>query len=73
MKSGQKAGEFRGLEEAALVTGINEKKKQLLELRCRVAIGDEVNPNQMKVMRAEIARMKTVLNEKKRAAAGGAK
>lgn len=72
MKAGLKAGEFRGLEEAALLTGIDEKKKQLLELRCKVAIGDEVNVNQMKVIRAEIARMMTVLNEKK-AAAGGEK
>ncbi len=68
MKAGLKAGEFRGLDEAAILTGINDKKKQLLELRCKVAVGDEVNPNQMRVIRTEIARMMTVLNEKK---AGG--
>lgn len=71
MKAGQKAGEFRGMEEAALLTGIDEKKKQLLELRCKVAVGDEVNPNQMGIIRTEIARMMTVLNEKK--LAGGDK
>lgn len=72
MKAGLKAGEFRGLDEAAILTGITDRKKQLLELRCKLAIGEEVNANQIKVLRAEIARMNTVLNEKK-AVAGGAK
>ena len=58
-----KISEIRGMEKAAIVAEIQAKKKELLEMRCKVALGDEVNPMQLKQLRKDIARMKTVLVE----------
>lgn len=66
-----KAEEIRGMDDAAIKTDIADKKKKLLELRCSVAMGDEVNPAQLKTIRRDVARMKTILNQKEAAKAGG--
>ena len=62
-----KISEIRGMEDAAIVAEIQAKKKELLEMRCKVALGDEVNPMQLKQLRKDIARMKTVLVETSKA------
>ncbi len=66
-----KISEIRSMEEAAILAEIEGKKKELLEMRCKVALGDEINPMQLKQLRKDIARMKTVLAETAKAAQEG--
>lgn len=67
------AGEIRAMADAAIINGIQDKKKKLLEVKCAAAVGNEADPAQIKILRREIARMKTILNEKNKAAVGGNK
>ena len=66
-----KISEIRSMEEAAILASIDEKKREQLEMRCKVALGDEVNPMQLKQLRKDIARMKTVLVENAKTAQEG--
>ncbi len=66
-----KISEIRSMEEAAILASIDEKKREQLETRCKVALGDEVNPMQLKQLRKDIARMKTVLVENTKTAQEG--
>ena len=66
-----KTSEIRSMEKETILSEIDEKKKELLEIRCKVALGDEINPMQLKELRKDIARMKTILVEKKAVAQEG--
>lgn len=66
-----KTAEIRNMSSEEIAKSVEEKKKELLELRCSVALGDDVNPMQVKNLRREIARMLTIDNEMK--SAGGDK
>ena len=59
-----KAREFRGLAPAALRNDLEAKRKELLDLRCQVALGEEVHPHRLREVRKDIARLLTVLGEK---------
>ena len=59
-----KALEMRGLEPAALLAEIEKLRRELLELRCKIALGEDVRPHRVKEVRREIARMLTILGEK---------
>jgi large subunit ribosomal protein L29 len=59
-----KAEEFRGMGEPALRTEMETRKKELLEQRCQVALGEEVHPHMIRNLKKDIARMNTVLTEK---------
>lgn len=59
-----KALEIRGMEPAALLAEIEKLRRELLELRCKVALGEDVRPHRVKEIRREIARMLTILGEK---------
>ena len=59
-----KAREFRGLAPAALRSDLETKRKELLDLRCQVALGEEVHPHRLREVRRDIARLLTVLGEK---------
>lgn len=59
-----KAMEMRSLEPAALQAEIEKLRRELLELRCKVALGEDVRPHRVKEIRREIARMLTILGEK---------
>ncbi len=63
-----KAVEMRGMEANALLAEIEKLRKELLELRCKVALGEDVRPHRVKEIRREIARMMTVLGEKEQGA-----
>ncbi|MCX7935438.1 MAG: 50S ribosomal protein L29 [Planctomycetota bacterium] len=68
--------EMRDMTPAALSAAIESARKDLLKLRCQVALGDEVRPHQIKALRRDLARMLTVLREKQAASApapGGGK
>lgn len=65
-----KAVEFRGMEDAVLVDELASRKKQVIELRCTVALGEEVRPHMLRKLRREIARIETIQSERRLAAAG---
>ncbi len=59
-----KATEVRSLESAAIEQEVEKLRRELLELRCKVALGEDVRPHRVKEIKREIARMLTVLGEK---------
>ena len=60
-----KSGEIRSMSEAAILSEIADTKKKILELRCSLALGDAVNPAELKKMKKDIARLNTIYVEKK--------
>ena len=59
-----KAREFRQMDEAALRDDVATRRRELLDLRCQVALGEEVRPHHIRALRRDISRMLTVLQEK---------
>ncbi len=59
-----KAVEMRSMEPAALLAEVEKLRRELLELRCKVALGEDVRPHRVREIKREIARMLTVLAEK---------
>jgi len=67
-----KAQEFRQMDPGVLREELQKRRQDLLNLRCEVALGEEVRPHQVRAARKDIARILTVLQEKEAAAGGGA-
>ncbi|MCC8165085.1 MAG: 50S ribosomal protein L29 [Planctomycetes bacterium] len=65
-----KAEEIRAMEPAAIMTEVEKLRKELLELRCKVALGEDVRPHRVKEIKKEIARMLTIVGEKQAAEEG---
>jgi large subunit ribosomal protein L29 len=59
-----KATELRGKDQAALQTELNELLKAQFGLRMQVATQQLTNTAQLKKVRRDIARVKTVMNQK---------
>ena len=59
-----KASELRGKDEAALKKELNELLKAQFGLRMQIATQQLSNTAQLKKVRRDIARVKTVLNQK---------
>jgi len=59
-----KASEFRNLTTAEIENKINGFKEELFNLRFQLATGQLDNPVQIRELRKEIARAKTVLRER---------
>jgi large subunit ribosomal protein L29 len=59
-----KASEFRNLTTAEIEVKINGFKEELFNLRFQLATGQLDNPVQIRELRKEIARAKTVLHER---------
>lgn len=59
-----KASELRGKDEAALTKELNELLKAQFGLRMQIATQQLNNTAQLKKVRRDIARVKTVLNQK---------
>ncbi len=68
-----KAEEIRAMEPAAIGVELEKLRRELLELRCKVALGEDVRPHRVKEIKKEIARMLTVMTEKGAAIEEGAK
>ncbi|MCD8349286.1 MAG: 50S ribosomal protein L29 [Planctomycetaceae bacterium] len=66
-----KSEEIRALEPAAIMTEVEKLRRELLELRCKVALGEDVRPHRLKEIKKEIARMLTITVEKNSAASKG--
>ncbi|MCL2001233.1 MAG: 50S ribosomal protein L29 [Planctomycetes bacterium] len=59
-----KAEEMRSMEPAALLAEVEKLRRELLELRCKIVLGEDVRPHRVKESKKEIARLLTVLAEK---------
>lgn len=65
-----KISEIRNLSNEELEKNIKENKKELLNLRIRNATASLDRPSKIKELRKEVARMLTVLNERKNSTGG---
>merc|ERR1711976_492026 len=66
----EKAHELRGQEDSALITKLNTLREELVKLRTsKVSSGPQVKLARIRVVRKSIAKVLTVLNEKRRNAA----
>jgi ribosomal protein L29 len=52
------------MESAALRAELENRRREVLETRCRIALGEDVRPHHMNDLRKTIARILTVLREK---------
>ena len=69
-----KVSEIRKLESKEILEKVKESKKELLNLRIKNATGALDKPSKLREIKKEIARMLTVLNERKMdSTAGGNK
>jgi large subunit ribosomal protein L29 len=59
-----KASELRGKDQAALTKELNELLKAQFSLRMQIATQQLNNTAQLKKVRRDIARVKTVMNQK---------
>ena len=59
-----KASEMRAQTEDGLKTKLISLKKEQFNLRFKVASGENENSSRIRIVRREIARLKTVLSEK---------
>ena len=65
MKVNEKLKELRALDDAELQKRISESKKELFDLRLKISTGTLEKPSKVDELRKNIARMKTILNERK--------
>ncbi len=65
-----KISELRKLSTEELNTKISESKRELLDLRLKNATGALDKPSKINELKKEVARMKTIINERKLEAGG---
>ena len=65
MKVNEKLKELRALSDEELSKKITESKKELFDLRLKISTGTLDKPSKVDELRKDIARMKTILNERK--------
>jgi len=61
-----KAADLRGKTVSELTETLNELRKEQFSLRLQAATGQAMKPHTFQVARRNIARVKTILNEKKK-------
>jgi len=61
-----KASEIRELSEGELINKETELKDQLFKLKFQHTLGQLENAIKLKMIKKDIARIKTILNEKKK-------
>ncbi|OLR65437.1 50S ribosomal protein L29 [Peptoniphilus porci] len=59
-----KANEIRNLSSEELNNKVNELKNELFNLRFRLATGQLDNPSSIKMVKRDIARVKTIIRER---------
>ncbi len=62
-----KVKEIRELTTEQIETKIKDAKDEIFNLRMKQATGNLEKPSKIKELRKEVARMKTILNERKEA------
>ena len=65
MKINEKLKELRALSDKELLNKIVESKKELFNLRLSISKGTLEKSSRVDELRKDIARMKTILNERK--------
>ena len=60
-----KTNDLRKLTTEEIIKKINEEKEELFNLRMKQATGSLENPGRIHELRKEVARLKTILNERK--------
>ena len=60
-----KVSELRKLSDKDLVKKIQESKKELFDLRLKQSTGSLDKPSKVRELRKDVARMNTILNERK--------
>ena len=65
-----KTNELRKLSTEELVKKVNENKQELFDLRLKQSTGSLEKPSQIKNLRKEVARIKTILKEREGAENG---
>lgn len=65
MKVNEKLESLRKLSDEELNTKIKEAKEELFSLRLKQSTGALEKPNKIHELKKDIARMKTILNERK--------
>ena len=68
-----KINELRKLSTEELNNKISESKRELLDLRLKNATGALEKPSKLRELKKDVARMKTIINERKNEEAGGDK
>jgi large subunit ribosomal protein L29 len=58
--------EIRDLAPAEITTKLRETRDQLLQLRMRKQTGQVEKTHELRTLRKDVARLETILNEKKR-------
>ncbi len=64
--------EIRDLAPAEITTKLRETREQLLQLRLRKHTGQVEKTHELRTLRKDIARLETILNEKKKKAPAAA-
>jgi ribosomal protein L29 len=64
--------EIRDLAPAEITTKLRETREQLLQLRLRKHTGQVEKTHEIRSLRKDIARLETILNEKKKKAPAAA-
>ena len=62
------AKEISALSPAEITTKLREVREQFLQLRMRRQTGQVEKTHELRTLRKDVARLETILNEKKRAA-----
>ena len=65
MKVNETLKELRALSDEELATKIKESKKELFDLRLKQSTGSLEKPSKLKELRKNVARMNTILTERK--------
>ena len=68
-KSSSKADDFRAKSADELAAQLTDMKKEQFNLRFQRANGQAENTGRIRVLRRDIARVQTILNEQRRASA----
>ena len=66
-----KINELRKLSTEELNKKISESKRELLDLRIKNATGALEKPSKINELKKDVARMKTIINERKNELSGG--
>lgn len=64
-----KAKEIRKLSDEEILAKLMEAREELMKLRFQKVSGQLTDTSRLKILRHDIARMETILNERARAAA----
>lgn len=62
-----KAAELKNMDEAGLKQHENDARQEMFNLRFQLATGKSVNTARIRALRRDIARVQTILRERKRA------